>query len=145
MIIKPIKTHEDHQAALAEVERLFDVDKTAEEYDQLDLLSTLVESYEAKHYAIGPPDPIAAIEYEMEKRGLTRRDLEPIIGPSGRVSEVMNRHRPLTMTMIRNLHDRFGLSADILLAKYPLVEIKSPQKRSTTHVPLSKRSDLSVA
>src|SRR5580692_2976981 len=100
MTIKPIKTQDDYEAALAEVERLFDIDKTADDFDRLDLLATLVEAYEAKHYPIGPPDPVAAIEYEMEKRGLSRRDLEPIIGPSGRVSEILNRQRPLTMTMI---------------------------------------------
>lgn len=71
MTIKPIKTHDDYEAALAEIERLFDANKTDEEYDQLDLLATLVQAYEAKHYPIEPPDPIAAIEYEMEKRGLS--------------------------------------------------------------------------
>ena len=132
MTIKPIKSAEDYQAALSEIERLFDLVKTAEEYDRLELLATLVEAYEAKHYPIGPPDPIAAIEYAMEKRGISRRDLEPIIGSSGRVSEVLNRQRPLTMTMIRNLHSALGISGDVLLAKYTLVDRKARRTNTIT-------------
>ncbi len=120
VIVKSIKTTKDCQAALGEIERLFEAEKTPEEYDTLDLLATLVEAYEAKHCPVGPPDPVAAIEYEMKKRGLTRRDLEPLIGPSGRVSEILNRQRPLTMTMVRNLHAMLGISADVLLSTYPL-------------------------
>jgi HTH-type transcriptional regulator/antitoxin HigA len=123
--IKPIKTEEDYNAAVAEIESLFELDKSAEGYDRLDVLATLVEAYESKHYPIGPPDPIAAIEYELEKRGLSRRSLEPIIGPSGRVSEVLNRQIPLTMTMIRKLHSQLGISGDILLNEYP---ISKPRK-----------------
>jgi HTH-type transcriptional regulator/antitoxin HigA len=145
MTIKPIKTHDDYKAALAEVERLFNIDKTADDYDRLDLLATLVEAYEAKHYPIGPPDPVAAIEYEMEKRVLSRRDLEPIIGPSGRVSEILNRQRSLTMTMIRNLHSAFGISGDILLSEYPLVEKASTRKRPSGRQHISPGSDLSIA
>ena len=120
MIIKPIKNKLDYEEAVAEIERLFDIEKSADEYDRLDVLATLVEAYESKHYPIGPPDPIAAIEYEMEKRGLSRRDLEPLIGPSGRVSEVLNRQRPLTVSMIRKLHTHWGIPGDILLSEYPI-------------------------
>jgi len=120
MTIRPIKTNDDYEAALAEVEHLFEIEKTEEEYDRLDILGTLIEAYEAKHYPIGPPDPVAAIEYEMEKRGLSRRALEPMIGSSGRVSEVLNRQRHLTMAMIRNLNRELGIAADILVAPYPL-------------------------
>ena len=84
------------------------------------MLVTLVEAYEAKHHPMSPPDPIAAIEYEMEKRGLTQQDLEAVIGPSGRVSEVLNRQRPLTVTMIRRLHSAYHISPDVLIRSYPL-------------------------
>jgi HTH-type transcriptional regulator/antitoxin HigA len=120
MTIKPIKTPDDYNVALAEIERIFDAKDDSEEFDKLDRLATLVEAYEAKHYPIEPPDPIAAIEYEMEKRGLSRRELEPLLGPSGRVSEVMNRRRPLTVAMMRRLHGQFGIPGDVLLSDYPL-------------------------
>ncbi len=120
MTIKPIKTEEDYKTALAEINRLFDAREGTEDFDRLDVLATLVEAYEAKYYPIGPPSPLAAIEYEMEKRGLSPIDLEPILGPGERVSEVLNGQRPLTMTMIRRLHSQFNLSADVLIARYPL-------------------------
>ncbi|MCW3059103.1 MAG: helix-turn-helix family protein, partial [Capsulimonas sp.] len=88
--IKPIRTDADYQEMLCEVERLVDEATTDDDFDTLDVLATLVQTHEAKLYPIGPPDPIAAIEYEMEKRGMTRRDLEPILGHSGRVSEILN-------------------------------------------------------
>ena len=118
MTIKPIKTHEDYEAALAEVENLFDA-VSQDDRDRLEVLATLVEAYEARQFPIAPPDPISAILYEMEKRALTRKDLEPLIGPSGRVSEILNRQRPLTVTMIRNLHQAYGIPTDILMAEYP--------------------------
>ncbi len=120
MTIKPVKTEEDYKAALGEIHRIFDVQEGTEDFDRLDILATLVEAYEAKHSPVAPPTPLAAIEYEMEKRGLSRRDLEPILGPGGRVGEVLDGRRPLTMTMIRRLHSHFNLSADVLIARYPL-------------------------
>ena len=90
---------------------------------------TLVEAHEAKRCPTAPPGPLAAIEYEMEKRGLSRRDLEPILGPGGRVGEVLDRRRLLTMTMIRRLHFHFNLSADVLIARYPL-QADRPTKRA---------------
>ena len=134
MTIKPIRSQEDYEAAIAEIEELFELEKSTDDYDRLDILGTLVEAYEAKHYPIGPPDPIAAIEYELEKRGLSRRYLESIIGPSGRVSEVLNRQRPLTMTMIRKLHTQWGISGDILLNEYP---VSKPRKLRQNTPPLS--------
>ena len=96
---------------------------------------TLIEAYEAKHHPIGPPDPIAAIEYEMEKCGLSRQDLEAVIGPSGRVSEVLNRQRPLTVSMIRRLYSAYHISPDILIASYPIDKAartrKPPVRRRT--------------
>ena len=130
MTIKPIKTEEDYKAALAEISRLFDAHESTEDFDRLDVLATLVEAYEAKHCLISPPSPLAAIEYEMEKRGLSRRDLEPILGPGERVSEVLNGQRSLTMTMIRRLHSQLNLSVGVLIAHYPL---KNPRPTKSTN------------
>ncbi len=118
MEIKPIKTETDYEAALKEIERLFDAKSGTAEADRLEVLTTLTEAYEEKHYAIPLPDPIEAILYHVESRGLSRRDLEPFIGSRARVSEVLNRRRPLTMEMIRKLHDGLGISAEVLIQPY---------------------------
>ena len=118
MEIKPIKNEVDYQAALKEIELLFDAAPDTPEGDRLEVLTTIVEAYEERHYTIPPPDPIEAILYHMESRGLTRRDLEPYIGSRARVSEVLNRKRPLTMEMIRNLHKGLGIPAEILIQPY---------------------------
>jgi len=133
MQIKPIKSDEDYEAALEEISRLFAAEAGTEEYDALDVLTTLVESYEEKHHAVLPPDPIAAIEYEAEKRGLSRKDLTNVIGSSGRVSEVLNRQRPLSISMIRRLRDLLGIPADVLISKYSTT-------RSRDHAPHHFRS-----
>ena len=83
--------------------------------DRLDVLVTLIDAYEAQHYPMDPPDPIAAIKFRMEQQGLTRKDLEPMIGGRGRVAEILNRKRSLSIDMIRHLHDRLGISADVLI------------------------------
>ena len=118
MEIKPIRTEADYQAALDEIERLFDAKPGTPEGDCLEILTTLVEAYEERYYAIPLPDPIEAILYQMESRGLSRRDLEPFIGSRARVSEILNRKRPLTMDMIRNLHKMLGISAEALIQPY---------------------------
>jgi HTH-type transcriptional regulator/antitoxin HigA len=122
MEIKPIKNEADYQAALEEIERLFDAAPDTREGDRLEVLSTLVDAYEEKHYGIPLPDPIEAILYHMESRGLSRRDLEPHIGSRARVSEVLNRKRPLTMEMIRNLHSGLGIPAEVLIQPYPTLK-----------------------
>jgi HTH-type transcriptional regulator/antitoxin HigA len=122
MDIKPIHTEDDHQEALAEIERLFEAEPGTPEGDQLDVWVTLVEAYEAKVYAIPLPDPIEAIEYHMERLGLHRRDLEPYLGSRSRVSEILNRKRPLTLSMIRRLSEGLGISLDVLAQKYPLAD-----------------------
>lgn len=122
MEIKPIKNDADYQEALEEVERLFDAAPDTPEGDKLEILTTLVEAYEEKQYAIPMPDPIEAILYHMESRGLLRRDLEPYLGSRARVSEVLNRKRPLTMEMIRNLHRGFGIPAEVLIQPYHTVK-----------------------
>jgi len=118
MEIKPIKNETDYQAALDEIESLFDATPDTPEGDRLEVLTTLVEAYEEKHYSIPMPDPNEAIAYHMESRGLTRRDLEPFIGSRARVSEILNRKRPLTMEMIRNLHKGLGIPAEVLIQPY---------------------------
>ena len=115
MDIRPIKTETDYEWALVEIESLLEVEPDTPDGDRLDILVTLVEAYEDEHYSIPMPDPIEMILYYMESRGLTRRDLEPYIGTRARVSEILNRKRPLTLTMIRNLHTGLGISADVLV------------------------------
>jgi len=122
MNIKPIKTEADYKAALDEVEHLFDSISNTPEGDRLEVLTTLIEAYEEKHYSIPAPDPIETILYYMESRGLSRGDLEPYIGSRARVSEVLNRKRPLTIYMIRKLHTGLGIPAEILIQPYPLQE-----------------------
>jgi HTH-type transcriptional regulator / antitoxin HigA len=118
MRIKPIKTDVDYEAALREVERLFDANPGTSESDRLEVLATLIEAYEEKTHQIPLPDPIEAILYHMESRGLTRKDLEPFIGSRARVSEILNRKRPLTMEMIRSLHAGLGIPAEVLIQPY---------------------------
>ncbi len=118
MRIKPIKTESDYREALKEIERIFDAAPGTREGDRLDVLTTLVEAYEEKHFHVQLPDPIEAILYYVESRGLTRRDLQHYIGSRARVSEVLNRKRPLTMEMIRNLHKGLGIPAEVLIQPY---------------------------
>ena len=120
MELKPIKTDADFRAALADIEALWDAEPDTPDGDHLDLLMTLVEAYERRHHPMPPADPIAAIEFMMEQRGLTRADLEPIIGSSGRVSEVLNRRRALSLSMIRRLSDELRIPAEILIQPYDL-------------------------
>lgn len=113
--LKPIRTQADHEAAMAEIERLWGAKIGTPEGDRLDVLATLVDAYETKHYPMDPPDPIEAIRFRMEQQGLTRKELESMIGMRGRVSEVLNGKRSLTIEMIRRLRDGLGISADILI------------------------------
>jgi HTH-type transcriptional regulator / antitoxin HigA len=115
MDIKPIRTEEDYETALEEVERLWGAEPETPDGDRFEVLFTLVEAYEEQHYEIPPPDPVEAIKYAMESRGLDRSDLEAYIGGSGRVSEVLNRKRPLTLRMIRKLHAGLGIPAEVLI------------------------------
>ncbi|MDR3556867.1 MAG: helix-turn-helix domain-containing protein [Syntrophobacteraceae bacterium] len=118
MEIKPIKTEADYRAALEEVERLFDSMPGTPEGDRLEVLVTLIEAFEEKLYNIPLPDPIEAILYYVESRGLSRRDLEQFIGGRARVSEILNRKRPLTIGMIRKLHAGLGIPAEVLIQPY---------------------------
>src|ERR1700751_3936832 len=102
--LKPIRTKAAYKAALAEIERLWGAKRGTSKGDRLDVLATLIDAYEAEHYPMDPPDPIEAIKFRMEQQGLTRKDLEGIIGTRTRVAEVLNRRRGLSLNMIRLLH-----------------------------------------
>jgi HTH-type transcriptional regulator / antitoxin HigA len=113
--VKPIRTKRDYDGALKEIERLWGAKAGTPDGDRLDVLATLVDAYETEHYPMDPPDPIEAIKFRMEQQGLTRRDLEEIIGTRTRIAEVLNRKRGLSIAMIRRLHERLGISAEVLI------------------------------
>ena len=120
MEIRPIKTEKDYKSVLKIMEQLFNAAPGTTEGDRLDVLATLVEAYEDKHYNIPVPDPVEAILYHLESRGLTRRELEPFIGSRARVSEILNRRRSLTLKMIRKLSTGLGIPAEILIQPYDI-------------------------
>ena len=115
MDIKPIKTDADYRAALKEIESLMDAAADTPEGERLDVLVTLVEAYEKKHFPMDLPDPVEAIKFRMEQMGLTPKDLEPMIGRLNRVYEVLNHKRPLTLKMIWKLHRGLGIPAESLI------------------------------
>lgn len=120
MSIKPIRTEADYAAAIVEINQLSLSEPGTEEFDRLDVLVTLVEAYEEKVCPVPLPDPIEAILFNMERLGLSRRDLEPYIGGSGRVSEILNRERRLTLSMIRQLSEALSIPIAALAQEYPL-------------------------
>lgn len=120
MNIKPIHTEAEYEAALAQIEASWDAVDGSEAAEQLEVLSMLVEAYEKQHFPIEAPDPIEFLNYVMETRGMARKDLEPYIGPRGRVSDIMNKVRPLSLDMIRRLSSGLGLPATVLIQNYPL-------------------------
>lgn len=120
MEFKLIRTKKDYRMALAEVDRLWDAPAKSPAADQLDVLTLLIEQYEREHFPIDDPDPIDFLCHVMEVRELTRKDLEPYIGPRGRVSDILNRVRPLTLDMIRRLADGLKLPAEVLIRPYHL-------------------------
>lgn len=122
MHLKPIRTEAEHAEALADIERLWDAPEGSPEADHLEVLVVLVEAYEKTHHTIDKPDPVSFLEYVMDSRGLTRKDLEPYIGPRGRVADILTRTRPLSMGMIRRLVEGLGLPADVLIQPYVLRE-----------------------
>ena len=122
MDIRPIKTDADYRAALNDIENLMMAEPDTVEGEKLDILVTLVEAYEAKHFPMDLPDPVEAIKFEMERKGLTVKDLEPMIGKSNRVYEILNHNRSLTLKMIWKLHEGLGIPAESL--------IKPPQVRA---------------
>ena len=113
--VRPIRTEQDYAAALVEVERLWGAHAGTPEGDRLDVLATLIDAYEAEQDPMDPPDAIEAIKFRMEQQGLTRKDLERLLGTRTRVSEVLNRKRGLSIGMIRRLHAELGISAEVLI------------------------------
>ena len=126
MDVRPIKSEADYDAALAEIDRLFDAPAGSAEGDRLEVLTTLVEAYESAHHRMPLPDPIEAIKFRMEQQGLTRKDLEPLIGTRTRVAEVLNGRRGLSIEMIRRLHDKLGIAADVLIRPSRRVSAPGP-------------------
>ena len=130
MRVAPIRTERDYEAALTAIEGLMDAEAGTPEGDRLDVLVTLVEAYEARRWAIDPPDPIDAIKLRIEQRGLSRRFLLKIFGSSGRVSEIMNRKRPLSVEMMRRLHRELDIpAASFLRTPKRARELRVPGKR----------------
>lgn len=116
MKIRPVRTERDYDAALRDIDRLFRAKPGTPEHDRFEILLALVEKYEEQHYPMAPPDPVDAIKFHMERKGLTRKDLEPLLGSRARVSEILNRNRPLTLAMIRRLHATWQIPAESLIA-----------------------------
>lgn len=116
MNIKPIRNDDDLRAAFARLEAIFQAQEGSPEADEMEVLVALVESYENKHFPIGPADPVEAIKFRMEQQGLAAKDLEPFIGSSGRVSELLNRKRALSLGMIKRLHDGLKIPYESLLS-----------------------------
>ncbi|QIX59881.1 helix-turn-helix domain-containing protein [Hymenobacter lutimineralis] len=114
--IKPIRNAADYQQAMARIESIFEAAPGSAEFDELDVLTTLIQAYDAVHHPIPEPDPIEYIKYKMQERGLRQRDLAEWLGGESRVSEILNRRRKLTAKMMKALHDNLGISAEVLLA-----------------------------
>lgn len=131
LAVRPIRSEPDYESALEQIDTLLDCPPDSEDADLLDVLTTLVDAYEDQHYPMPSPDPVEALKYYMESRGLSRRDLEPFIGTRARVTEIMNRRRPLTIDMIRRLHAGTGIPAEVLIQSYPV----SPGPRARRPVP----------
>ena len=121
MNIRPIKNEEDYTRALSHIESLMDAKPNTPQMDELEVLTTLVEAYEEQHYGIEAPDPIEAIKFRMEQKGLKQKDLVDIVGSKSRVSEVLNRKRKLTIEMIRNLHAQLHIPIESLFLDYKTV------------------------
>ncbi len=115
MDIRPIKTEADYERTLARIQVLMDAERDSDAGDELDVLTTLVDAYEAQHFPIEPADPVEAILFRMEQQGLSRQDLEPYLGSRQRVSEVLNRRRVLSLEMIRRLHEGLGIPLENLI------------------------------
>ena len=113
--IKPIRSKADYESALVDAERLWGAKSGTPQSDWLDVLATLIDDYESRHFPMEEPDPIAAIKFRMEQQGLTRRDLEGLIGGRGRIAEVLSGKRELSIAMIRRLHEKLGIPAEVLI------------------------------
>lgn len=135
MNIHPIRSEADYDEALGEIERLWGAKPRTPDGDRLEVLLILVESYEAKTHPIDPPDPVEAIKFRMEQMNLTRKDLEPLIGPRGRVAEVFNRKRPLSLSMIRSLHNKLHIPLESLIQASESAADKRSQRTGRRSAP----------
>jgi len=131
--VRPIRNKDDHRQAVARIEALMSAAPNTPEGDELDVLATLVDAYEAKHFVMDAPSPVAAILFRMEQEQLSRKDLEPLIGSRARVSEVLTGKRSLTLDMVRRVRGGLGISADLLIT--PLPERSTPKSRTATSKP----------
>ena len=113
--LKPIQSEADYEVALAEVERLWGADSGTDDGNRLDVLATLIEVFETAHFPIDPPDPVAAILFRMQQKGLAEKDLEPLLGGPARTAEILGGKRGLSLDMIRRIHAALGISADVLI------------------------------
>lgn len=118
MTIKPIKTKKDYQAAMNRLEAIFDAQPGTPEGDELEVLGILIDKYEQEHYPIAYPDPIEAIKFRMEQLGYNQSDLAKVVGLKSRASEILSKKRKLTLEMIRQLHQAFGIPTDVLIQSY---------------------------
>ncbi len=130
MNIRPIRTKSDYRVALKDIEGLMTAKANTPEGDRLDVLATLVEAYERRHFPLDLPDAVDAIKFRMEQAGLTVKDLEPVIGRKNRVYEVLARRRALTLRMIEGLHRTFGIPAESLLRQRAGKAPAAPAKRA---------------
>jgi HTH-type transcriptional regulator/antitoxin HigA len=144
MDIRILKTEDDYNTALNEIANLMerDIEPGTPEGERFELLVLLIEKYEDEHYPVPLPDPIAAIEYYLESRGLTRSDLEPFIGTRARVSEILNKKRALSLRMVRNLSDGLGIPAEILIKNYELDGEKDLEEDDIITVKFASREAL---
>jgi HTH-type transcriptional regulator/antitoxin HigA len=133
MDIKPIKTEQDYQQALQRVESLWNSPEGSAESDELDVLATLIDAYEREHYRIDLPDPVEAIKFRLEQQGKDSRALIGVIGQRTRVYEVLQGKRSLSLNMIRELHDKFGIPANVLIQ--PARNSRKPAPRHTSRRP----------
>lgn len=131
MAIKPIRTASDYEHALRRVEKLWDSPKGSAASDELDVLATLIEAYEREHFPIDPPDPIEAIKFRLEQLGQDVRALIGVIGGRSRVFEVLQGKRRLSLRMIRNLHRKFGIPAEVLIRPPQRIRL-APRRRPST-------------
>lgn len=124
MDLRPLRTDQDYRAAMREVSACFEQEPEpgSPEGDRFEILLTLVQAYEAKHFPVDLPDPVEAIKFRMEQSGLVAKDLQPMIGGLNRVYEILNRKRPLTLAMIRKLHNQLGIPAESLIKATVLCE-----------------------
>lgn len=146
--VRPIRTEQDHEAAVQRIEELISAKPGTPEGDELDVLATLVDAWEAINHPVDAPDPVAAIEFRMEQQGLTRSDLEPMIGSRARVSEILTGKRKLTIEMIRRVRSDLGISADLLIGSAELPRTTQSKRRkkprATRRINASQSSDRST-